>query len=326
MKLPHRRQFLHLAAGAAALPAASRVARAQTYPTRPLRIIVGFPPGGSFDLVARIVGQWLSERLGQPFVAENRPGAGGNLATDAVVRASPDGYTLLLFGVVNAVNASLMSNLTFDFVRDIQPIAGATRNPFVMLANPSFPARSIPELIAYAKANPGNVNFGTGGVGTGLHVSGEVFNMMAGIHMTHVPYRGEAPAVTDLLGGQIQLAFVNPPVAIEQIRSGKLRALAVTTTTRSDFFPDVPAISEFLPGYDASGWQGIGAPRNTPVDVVDKLNHEIQTGLADARIKSRLADFGSVPWLGKPPEIAKFIADETEKWAKVIRAANIKLE
>jgi tripartite-type tricarboxylate transporter receptor subunit TctC len=318
-----RRGFLRLTAGAAALPFTPHVARAQAYPSRPVRIIVGFPPGGAFDLAARIIGQWLSERLGQPFVVENRTGAGGNLATEAVAKASPDGYTLLLFGTVNAVNATLIRNTSFEFTRDIQPVAGVARGPFVMLVNPSFPAKSVPAFVAYAKANPGKINFGSGGVGTALHVCGELFNMMAGIHMVHVPYRGEALAITDLIAGQIQTMFANPPPAIEQIRAGNLRPLAVTTAARSEILPEVPAVGEFVTGYEASGWQGVGAPMGTPFEIVAKLNRDINAALADARIKSRLTDLGNSAWLGTPTEIGKFISDEIEKWGKVVRAAGI---
>jgi tripartite-type tricarboxylate transporter receptor subunit TctC len=321
-----RRQFLHLAAGAAALPVTSRIAWAQSYPTRPVRIIVGFPPGGSFDIAARIIAQWLSDRLGQPFVVENRTGAGGNLAGEAVARASPDGYTLFLFGAVNAVNASLVGNGNFDFLRDIRPVAGVARAPFVMLVNPSFPAENIPEFVAYAKANPNKINFGSGGVGTALHLCGELLNIMVGIHMIHVPYRGEVPAMTDLLGGQVQVVFANLPPALGQITSGRLRPLAVTASVRSDALPNVPTVGEFVAGYEATGWQGIGGPKDLLPEVVQKLNQEINAGLADAKIKERLAEVGTAAWVGTSTEVARFIAQETEKWGKVIRAANIKAE
>ena len=274
MKLP-RRQFLHLAAGAAALPAVSRIAWAQAYPTRPVRIIVGFAAGGAADIIARLIGQWLSERLGQPFVIENRPGAGSNIATEAVVRAPPDGYTLLLVGTANAINATLYDKLNFNFIRDIAPVAGIIRVPNVMVVNPSVPAKTVPEFIAYAKANPGKINMASGGIGTAAHVSGELFKMMAGVDMVHVPYRGAAPALTDLLGGQVQVMFASMPSSIEHIRAGKLRALAVTTATRSEALPDIPTVGEFVPGYEASAWYGVGAPKDTPAEIVDKLNKEI---------------------------------------------------
>lgn len=307
-----------------ALPLVPSGVRAQAYPLRLVRILVGFAAGGAFDIVARIIAQWLSDRLGEPFVVENRSGAGGNLAAEAVVKASPDGYTLLLFGTVNSVNATLLTNMTFDFARDVQPVAGVARGPFVMVVNPSFPAKSISEFVTYAKANPGKINFGSGGVGTALHLCGELLNVMAGVHMAHVPYRGEALAMTDLLGGQVQVVFANLPPALAQIRSGSLHPLAVTTSMRSDALPGVPALGEFVPGYEATGWQGIGGPRNMAPDVVQKLNKEINAGLADVTIKRRLAELGTAPWTGTPTEIAKFIAQEIEKWRKVIRAADIK--
>lgn len=325
MKLP-RRRFLYLAAGAAALPVVSCIARAQGYPTRPVRIVVGFTAGGTQDILARLMGQWLTERLGQAFIVENRLGAGSNIAAEAVVKASPDGHTLLLFGVTNAINATLYGNLNFNFIRDIEPIASIARGPFVMVVNPSSAARSVSELMAYARANPGKVNFASGGVGASLHLCGELFNAMTGIHMIHIPYRGEAAALTELLGAQVDVMFATLPPAIEQIRSGKLRALAVTTATRSDVLPDVPTMAEFVPGYEASGWQGIGAPKNTPSDIVDKLNKEINAALADSKMKARLADLGVAPLRGSPGEFEKLIAKETEKWGKVIRTANIKVE
>jgi tripartite-type tricarboxylate transporter receptor subunit TctC len=325
MKLP-RRNFLHLAAGAAALPAVSRIARAQTYPTRPVRILVGFAPGGGVDIMARLIGQWLSERLGQPFVIENRPVAGTNIATEAVVRAPPDGYTLLVVSSANTINATLYDKLNFNFLRDIAPVAGIISLPFVMVANPSVPPKTIPEFTAYAKANPGKINLGSPGIGTPGHVAGELFKMMAGVEMIHVPYRGAGPALVDLLSGQVQVMFPTMPASIEYVRAGKLRALAVTTATRSDALPDIPTVAEFVPGYEASQWYGVGVPKDTPTEIVDKLNKEINAGLADAKMKSRLADLGGTVLAGSPADFGKLIADETEKWAKVIRAAGIKAE
>ena len=325
MKLP-RRNFLHLAAGAAALPAVSRVARAQAYPTRPVRIIVPFAPAGSADIVARLIGQWLSERLGQPFVIENRPGAGTNIGTEAVVRAPADGYTLLLVGSSSAINATLYDKLTFNFIRDIAPVASIIRQPNVMLVNPSVPAKTVPEFIAYAKADPGKINMASAGNGSSSHVFGELFKMMAGVNIVHVPYRGGAPALTDLLAGQVQATFVPVPASIEYVRAGKLRALAVTTTTRSDALPDIPTVGDFVRGYEASGFVGLGAPKNTPAEIIEKLNKEINAALADPKIKARLADLGGTVLPGSPAEFGKLVADETEKWGKVIRAANIKPE
>jgi tripartite-type tricarboxylate transporter receptor subunit TctC len=325
MKLP-RRKFLHLAAGAAALPAVSRVATAQAYPSRPVRIIVGFAAGGTTDILARLIGQWLSERLGQPFVIENRPGAGTNIGTETVVRAPPDGYTLLLIPTANAVNATLYGKLNFDFIRDITPVAGLSREPIVMLVNSSFPAKTVPEFIAYAQANPGRVIMASGGNGTPAHVSGEMFKMMAGVDMVHVPYRGAAPALTDLLAGQAQIYFGPLVASIEHIKAGKLRALAVTTATRSVALPDIPTVADFLPGYEASNWYGVGAPKNTPGEIVDKLNKEINAGLSDPKINARLADLGTMAIPGSPSDFGKLIADETEKWAKVIKSAGIKAE
>jgi tripartite-type tricarboxylate transporter receptor subunit TctC len=325
MKLP-RREFLHLAAGAAALPALSRNARAQTYPARPVRIIVGFSPGGTADIVARLIGQWLSERLGQPFIIGNRPGASSNIAVEAVVRASPDGYTLLQVVATNAINATLYDRLNFNFIRDIAPVASIARVPLVMEVNPSVPAKTVPEFIAYAKANPGKISMASARIGTPGHVGGELFKMMTGVDMLHVPYRSSAPMVTDLLGGQVQAAFDNLPVSIEHISAGKLRALAVTTATRSEALPTVPTVGDFVPGYEASSWTGLAAPRNMPAEAVEKLNREINVGLADAKVKARLAELGNVPMLMTAVEFEKFVADETEKWGKVIRAANIKAE
>jgi tripartite-type tricarboxylate transporter receptor subunit TctC len=325
MKLP-RRQFLHLAAGAAALPALSRVAWAQAYPSRPVRLIAGFAPGGGVDIVARLIGQWLSERLGQQFIIENRPGAGTNIATEAVVRAPADGYTLLLVNPANAINATLYDNLSFNFIRDVAPVAGIMVVPNVMVVHPSVPAKTVPEFIAYAKANLGKINMGSGGIGGPSHVAGELFKMMAGVDLVHVPYRGVAPALTDLIGGQVQVIFSTMPGSIEYIRTGKLRALAVTTAMRAEALPDIPTVGEFVPGYEASGWYGIGAPKNTPTEIVDKLNYETNMALADPKMKSRLADLGGTVLAGSPADFGKLIADETEKWGKVIRAANIKAE
>ncbi len=326
MKLPHRRQFLRLAAGVAALPALSRIAWAQTYPTRPVRIVVGFPPGGGADITARLIGQWLSERFGQPFIIENRPGAGSNIATEAVVRAPADGYTLLLVGAFNAVNATLYDKLNFNFIRDVAPVATLYYVPNVMAVHPSFPAKTILEFIAYSKSNPGKVNMGSGTTGASMHMSGELFKIMAGIDMVPVPYRGAGPALTDLLAGQVQVSFPTMPASIEHIRTGKLRALAVTTAKRSDALPGIPTVGEFLPGYESSAWYGVAAPKNTPAEIIDKLNKEINAGLADPKIKARLADFGGTPLVGSPADFGKLIADETEKWGKVIRAANIKAD
>jgi tripartite-type tricarboxylate transporter receptor subunit TctC len=326
MKLPHRRQFLHLATGAAALPAVSRFAWAQTYPTRPVRLIVGFTPGSAPDIVARLMGQWLSERLGQQFLVENRPGAGGNIGTEVVVRAPADGYTLLLVGAPNAINTTLYDKLSFNFLRDIAPVAGITRERIVMVVHPSFPAKTIPEFIAYAKANPGKVAMASPGNGSSPHVSGELFKMMAGIEMIHVPYRGGGQVMTDLIAGQVQVSFIGLSVAIEHIRSGKLRALAVTAATRSEVLPDIPTVGDFVPGYEASAFWGIGAPRNTPGEIVDKLNKEINASLSDPQLSRRLAEGGGTVFAGSPADFGKFIDDETEKWAKVIKFAGIKPE
>ncbi len=324
MKLPHRRRFLHLAASAAALPATSRIAWAQAYPTRPVRIFVGFAAGGTSDIVGRLLGQWLSERLGQPFVIENRPGASANLATEAVAKAAADGYTLLLIGGVNTINATLFDKLSFDFLRDIAPVASVFETPLVVEINPSVPVHTIPEFITYAKDNVGKLNMGTPGVGTPPHVAGELFKMMAGVDMVHVPYRGTGPMLTDLIGGQVQVAFDPLPASIEHIRAGKLRALAVTTASRSEALPSIPSASEAVPGYIASNWYGFAAPKNTSPVIVDKLNAEINAALADPRMKARLADLGGTPFASSPTDFAKFVADDTAKWAKVIRAANIK--
>ena len=323
MKLP-RRSFLQLAAGATALPAVARLAKAQTYPSRPVRIIVGFPPGAGTDITARLMGQWLSERLGQPFVIENRPGAGTNVGTEAVVRAAPDGYTLLLAVTPNAINVTLYEKLNYNFIRDIAPVAGIVRGPYVMLVNPSFPAMTVPEFIAYAKTNPGRINMASAGIGDGTHMCGELFKMMTGVNMAHVPYRGGAPALTDLLGRQVQVMFASMASSIEYIKDSKLRSLAVTTATRSETLPDIPTVAEFVPGYDASTWYGVGAPKGTPADIIDKLNMEINAALADPKLRMRLADLGGTPLPGSPADFGMLVADETEKWGKVIRAANIK--
>jgi tripartite-type tricarboxylate transporter receptor subunit TctC len=318
MKL-HRRQFLHLAAGAAALPAVPRYAWAQTYPTRPVRWIVPFPPGGSTDVLARVMGQWLSERLGQPFIIDNRPGAGTNIGTEAVVRAPPDGYTLLLFGPASAINATLYDKLNFNFIRDIASVAGIISAPDVIVVHPSVPAKTFPEFIAYTKTNPRKINMASSGNGTTPHVAGELFKMMAGVDMVHVPYRGAGPALTDLLGGQVQVMFATMPSSIEYIRAGKLRALAVTTATRSAALPDIPTVDDFVPGYEASTWYGVGVAKNTPAEVIDKLNKEINAALADPKIKARLADLGGTALPGTPADFGKLVAEETEKWAKVVK-------
>ena len=325
MKLP-RRQFLHLAAGAAALPAVSRFAWAQAYPSRPVRLIAPVAPAGATDILARLMGQWLSERLGQSFVIENRPGGGNNIGTEAVVRAPADGYTLLMAATPNAVNATLYDKLSFNFLRDIAPVASVIRAPYVIAVNPTVAAKTIPELIAYAKANPGKLSMGSTGTGSGAHMAGELFKMMAGVDMVHVPYRGGGAGLTDLLGGQVQVMFVSTVSSIEHIKTGRLRALAVTTATRSDEMPDIPTVGEFLLGYEASAWFGVGAPKNTPSQIIDKLNEAINAGLADPKIKARLADLGGTPLVGSPAEFGKLIADETEKWGKVVKFTGIKAE
>jgi tripartite-type tricarboxylate transporter receptor subunit TctC len=321
-----RRHFLRFAVGGVALPVISRIARAQTYPAKPVRIIVGFTPGGSTDITARLIGQWLSERLGQQFIIENRPGAGTNIATEAVVRAPPDGYTLLLANSPNAINATLYDKLNFNFVRDILPVASIIRGPDVMVVHPSFSAKTVPEFIAYARANPGKVNMASSGNGSGPHVAGELFKMMTGVDMTHVPYRGGAPALTDMLSEQVQVMFATISSSIEYIRNRRLRALAVTTATRSDALQDIPTVSDFLPGYEASDWYGIGAANGTPANIVDRLNKEINAGLADPKVRARFADLGGIILPGSPADFGRLIVEETEKWAKVIRAANIKAE
>ena len=325
MKLA-RRQFLHLTAGAAALPVVSRVAQAQAYPTRPVRLIVGFAPGGTTDLTARLIGQWLSERLGQQFIIENRTGAATNIATEAVVRAPADGYTLLLVTASNAINATLYDKLNFNFIRDVAPVAGVIRYPLVMQVNPEFPAKSVPEFISHVKSNPGKISYGSGGIGTSIHVASELFKMMAGVEMIHVPYRGGAPAMTDLIAGQVQVVFNPVPESMEFIKAGKLRPLAVTSATRSEALPDVPTVGDFVPGYEASALQGIGAPKETPAEIVEKLNKEINAGLADPRLKARFADLGATVFVVSPVDFGKFIADETEKWAKVIKFAGAKAD
>jgi len=325
MKLP-RRSFLRLTAGAAVLPLVPRTATAQSYPTRPVRLLVGFPPGGGVDITARLAGQWLSERLGQQFVIENRSGAAGNIATEAAVRAVPDGYTLLIATPSNAINASLYKKLSFDFIRDIVPVAGIMRVPLVMEVNPAFPATTVPEFIAYAKANPGKINMASAGTGTSLHMSGELFKILTGVNLVHVPYRGGAPALTDLMGGQVQVIFSVMPETIEYVRAGRLRALAVTTASRSESLPDVPSVGEFVPGYESSSWYGVGAPKGTPAEIVDKLNREVNAALADPKMKARLADLGAMLLPGSPADFGKFVAEETEKWAKVVEFSGAKAE
>jgi tripartite-type tricarboxylate transporter receptor subunit TctC len=324
MKIP-RRRFLHLAAGAVALPSVSRMARAQTYPARPVRIVVGFAAGGGVDITARLIGQSLSERLGQQFVVENRPGAGSNIGTEAVVNAGPDGYTLLLATTSNAINATLYDKLNFDFTRDIAPVATLSRAANVVAVHPAFPAKTLLEFIAYARANPGRVNMAAA-TGTGEHMAGELLKMMTGIDFVHVPYRGVAPALTDLMAGQVQLMFPTMPASLEHFRAGRLRALAVTTATRSQLLPDVPAVSEFVPRYEVSSWYGVGVPKKTPTEIVEKLNREVNAAIAASKLRARLTDLGAEPMSMTPAEFEKFIADETEKWGKVVRAANIRAQ
>src|SRR5215470_12763140 len=326
MKRPHRRQFLHLAAGIAALPAVSQIARAQTYPARPVRIVVAATAGGTTDILARLFGQWLSERLGQQFLIDNRAGGSNNIGTEVVVRAPADGHTLLLANTVNSINATLYSGLNYNFIRDIAPVAGLDREPNVIVLHPSIPATTVPEFISFIKANPGRVNIGSAGYGTTSHMSSELLKLMTGVSFVHVPYRGGALALIDLLAGQIQAMFVTLPVTIEYIRAGKLRALAVTGAARSEVFPVLPTMAEFVPGFEVSAWYGIGAPRHTPEAIIDKLNEEINAALADPDVKVRLADLGGSPLALSPAEFRKFISDDTEKWAKIIRAANIKPE
>jgi tripartite-type tricarboxylate transporter receptor subunit TctC len=322
----HRRKFLQLAAGAAALAPIPRIAEAQAYPSRPVHIIVGFAAGSAFDILVRVIGQALSERLGQPFIIENRPGGAGSIGAETAVRARADGYTLLVTGSPDAINATLYDNLNFNFVRDITPVAGIARAPNVMVVHPSFPARTVPEFIAYAKANPGKISMASAGVGSATHMSGELFKMMAGVDMVHVPYRGAAPALTDLLGGQVQVYFATMPPAIEYVRTGRLRALAITSQMRSQAFPDLPTMAEFLPGYEASLLTGLGAPRDTPADIIDRINKETNSALSDPRMKAQLAELGNAEIPGSPGDFGKLIADEIAKWGKVIRAANLKPE
>jgi tripartite-type tricarboxylate transporter receptor subunit TctC len=325
MNLP-RRQFLRLAASAMALSTLSCFARAQAYPTRPVRIIVGYAPGGVNDILARLMGQALSERLGQPFVIENRPGAGTNIATEAAVKATGDGYSLLLVSPANAINATLYDKLNFNFIRDIAPIGSVVRNPLVMVANPTVPARTVPELVAYAKANPGRISMASAGLGSGPHVSGELFKMMAGVDLVHVPYRGDGPALTDLLGGQVQVYFAGVAPTLEHIRAGRLRPLGVTTARRSEILPDIATIGEFVPGYEASTLFGFGAPRSTPIEILERLNNAINAALTDPKVKARLTEIAGVVLGGSPADYGKLIADETEKWGKVVKFANIKPE
>jgi tripartite-type tricarboxylate transporter receptor subunit TctC len=325
MKLP-RRNFLHLAAGAAALPAVPRIARAQAYPTKPVRLIVGFAPGGATDIAARLMGQWLSEQFGQQFVIENRTGASTNIATEAVVRAPADGYTLLTVTASNAINATLYDKLPFNFIRDITPVAGIIRYPLVMQVNPSFPAKTVAEFITHAKSNPGKISYGSGGVGSSIHVASELFKMMTGVEMIHVPYRGGNPAMTDLIGGQIQVLFNPLPESIAHIKADKLRPLAVTGATRSDVLPEIPTVGEFVPGYEASALQGMGAPRNTPAEIVDKLNQAVNLGLADPKLKARFTDLGATVFPVSPAGFGKFMAEETEKWGKVIQFSGAKAD
>ncbi len=325
MKRP-RRKFLRLAAGAAAVTVVFCTAKAQAYPTRPVRIVVAFAAGGAQDILARLIGQWLSERLGQPFIIESRPGGGGNIGAEAVVRAPADGYTLLFVGPPNAINATLYKKLSYNFIRDIAPVAAISREPNVMVVNPSVPAKTVTEFIAYAKANPGTINMGSSGNGSGPHLSGELFKMMTGLAMIHVPYRGASPALTDLLGGQVQVMFASMPSAIEYIRAGNLRALAVTTAMRSHALPDIPILGDFVPGYEASSVYGVGAPKNTPPEIVDKLNKDINAGLADPQMKMRLAALGGTPLPGSPADFRKLIAEETDKWGKVVKFSGARAE
>ncbi len=325
MKLP-RRRFLHLAAGAAALPAVSRFAKAETYPSKPVRFIIGYTPGGSADITARLMGQWLTERLGQPFIVESRAGAGSNIGTEAVIRSPADGYTILLAAPANAINASLYAKLNYDFLRDVAPVAGIIRFPNVMEVNPSVPAKTVPEFITYAKANPGKINFASSGAGSTIHMSAELFKMMTGIDMVHVPYRGSALAMTDLLGGQVQVMFDNVPSSLEQIRSGKLRPLAVTTSMRSEALPDVPTVADFVPGYKLSAWYGVAVPKGTPPEIIDILNREINTGIADPKLRARFTELSAAVLPGSPADFGKLLADETEKWARVVKFSGAKAD
>jgi len=321
-----RRNFLYLAAGAAALPAVSRFAFADAYPTHPVRLIVGFAAGSTTDILGRLMGQWLAQRLGQQFVVENKPGAAGNVAAEEVAKANPDGYTLLMVPPAVAANATLYAHLKFDFIRDFAPVAGVVRVPNVAEVNPSLPVKTIPELIAYAKANPGKLSFASAGIGTASHLAGELFNSMTGAGLQHVPYRGDGPAMADLIAGQVQVGFATMTASIGHIRGGQLRPLAVTTLKPSEALPGVPTVAEFVPGFEASSWFGVAAPKAVPADIVATLNREINAGLADATIAPRIADMGGMPLTGSPADYAKLIADETEKWGKVIRAAGIKAE
>jgi len=323
---PSRRRFLQLASGAIALPALSRRAHAQTYPNRPVRLIIGYTPGGSADLTARLMGQWLSEKLGQSFVVENRPGGGTNIATEAVLRASPDGYTLLLVAPANAINATLYDKLNFNFIGEVEPVAGLIRFPNVVVVNPSLPVKSIPELIAYAKANPGKLNMASSGNGSTIHMSGELFKMLTDINMVHVPYRGGAPALTDLIAGQVQVMFDNIPTCAEHVKSGKLRGLAVTSTTRSEVLPDLPTVADFLPGYEASAWYGLGAPKGTPAEIVDRLNKAVNEILADPKVKAKFSEYGAILLPGSAADFGKLLADETEKWGKVVKFSGAKVD
>jgi len=321
-----RRRFLQLASGAIALPASSRLARAQAYPGRPVRLVIGYTPGGSADLTARLMGQWLSERLGQSFVVENRPGGGTNIATEAVLRSAPDGYTLLLVAPANAINATLYDKLNFNFIGEVEPIAGLIRFPNVVVVNPSLPVKTIPELIAYAKANPGKLNMASSGNGSTIHMSGELFKMLTDINMVHVPYRGGAPALTDLIAGQVQVMFDNLPTCAEHVKSGKLRGLAVTSTTRSEVLPDLPTVADFLPGYEASAWYGIAAPKGTPADIVERLNKTINEILADPKVKAKFSEYGAILLPGSAADFGKLLADETEKWGKVVKFSGAKVD
>ena len=325
MKFP-RRAFVHLAAGAAALPVLSGVARAQAYPSRTARIVVGFPAGGATDIQGRLMGEWLTDRLGQQFIVENKPGASGNIGTDTVAKAAPDGYTLLQVVTPNAINAALYSHLPFDFMKDIAPVIYSARLAYVVVVNPSVPANTLPEFMAYAKANPGKINYGSAGQGTPQNIACELFKMMTGLNLVHVPYKGGAPAVVDLIAGHVQVIFAPISESIQQIKAGKLRALAVTTTARLEVLPDVPPIADFVPGYEASGFAGIGVPRGTPVEIIDLLNKQINAALVDPKVKSRIVDLGGTPVGGTPAEFGKILAEATEKWGKVIKAAGIKAE
>jgi tripartite-type tricarboxylate transporter receptor subunit TctC len=324
MKLPHRRQFLQLTAGTAASSALLRVAGAQTYPARPVRIVVGSAPAGGTDILARLIGQWLSERLGQPFVIENRPGAGSNIATEVVVRSPPDGYTLLMFDAGQAINATLYDKLSYNFIRDIAPVIYILRAPLVMLVNPSLPAKTVPEFLNYAKANPGKINMASAGPGSPPHMTGELFKMMAGIDMVPVHYRGGGPAVSDLIGGQVQVLFIPLPAVSEHIKAGKLRALAATSATPAETLPGLPSVSQFVPNLEASNWYGLGAPKNTPSEIINWLNTEINAGLADPKLRARVAEFGGAPEPNAPAEFARLIAEDTEKWGNVVKFAGLK--